>query len=77
MCIDYWYAGIFAAMEGYEKLSLNNPEVETLRAHPLYTKLRSYRAGVYHFREKYFDDAIRDVLTDANSGKWLSDLEWR
>ena len=58
MYVDYWYAGLFAAMEGYEKLSLNDPEVEKLRADPLYTNLRAYRAGVYHFREKYFDDAI-------------------
>jgi hypothetical protein len=45
MYLDYWYAGIFAAMEGYEKLALTDPEVERLRADPLYMKLRAYRAG--------------------------------
>jgi len=49
MYLDYWYAAIFAAVDGYEKLALTDPEVERLRNDPLYTKLRSYRAGVYHF----------------------------
>jgi hypothetical protein len=75
MYIDYWYAGIFAVMEGYEKLALTIPEVEALCENPLYTRLRDYRAGVYHFREKYFDDAIRDLLADPTSGKWLTDLD--
>jgi hypothetical protein len=75
MFVDYWYAGIFAVMEGYEKLGLIVPEVETLCTNPLYQKLRDYRAGVYHFREKYFDDAIRDLLADPSSGKWLTDLD--
>src|SRR5262249_54650776 len=74
MYIDYWYAGIFAVMEGYEKLALIIPEVEALRANPLYAKLRDYRAGVYHFREKYFDDAIRELLAEPTSAKWLTDL---
>src|ERR1700737_1347274 len=71
MYLDYWHAGIFAAIEGYEKLALTDPEVDRLRADPLYTKLRAYRAGTYHFREKYFDDAIRDLLQSANSAAWL------
>lgn len=75
MYVDYWYAGIFAAMEGYDKLALNDPEVERLRADPLYTKLRDYRAGTYHFREKYFDDAIREFLASPNANKWLVDLD--
>ena len=75
MYIDHWYAGIFAAMEGYEKLALSDPEVERLRTDPQYTKLRAYRAGVYHFREKYFDDAIREFLADANSGTWMTSLD--
>jgi hypothetical protein len=75
MYVDYWYAGIFAVMEGYEKLGLTIPEVETLSADPLYKKLRDYRAGVYHFRPKYFDDAIRYLLADPASGKWLTDLD--
>jgi hypothetical protein len=75
MYLDYWYAGIFAVMEGYEKLGHTIAEVETLCADPLYKKLRAYRAGVYHFRPKYFDDAIRDLLADPASGKWLTDLD--
>ena len=75
MYVDYWYAGLFAAMEGYEKLSLNDPEVEKLRADPLYKNLRAYRAGVYHFREKYFDDAIRNLLAHPSSGIWMTNLE--
>lgn len=75
MYLDYWYAGIFAAMEGYEKLGLTDPEVEKLRTDPLYAKLRAYRAGTYHFREKYFDDAIRDLLKTAKSAAWLVNLD--
>jgi hypothetical protein len=75
MFVDYWYAGIFAVMEGYEKLGLTVPEVETLCNDPLYQKLRDYRSGVYHFREKYFDDAIRELLADPTSGKWLTELD--
>jgi hypothetical protein len=30
---------------------------------------------VYHFHPKYFDDAIRDLLADPASGKWLTDLD--
>jgi hypothetical protein len=75
MYIDYWYAGIYAVMEGYEKLALTIPEVEALRENPLFTKLRDYRGGVYHFREKYFDDAIRELPADPASAKWLTDLD--
>jgi hypothetical protein len=75
MYLDYWYAGIFAAMEGYEKLALIDPDVEHLRDDPLYAKLRAYRAGTYHFRETYFDDAIRDLLGAANSATWMVNLD--
>jgi hypothetical protein len=75
MYLDYWYAGIFAAMEGYEKLGLSNTEVERSRADPLYSKLRAYRAGTYHFREKYFDDDIRCFLTEKQSASWLVNLD--
>ena len=75
MYLDYWYAAIFAAVDGYEKLALTDPEVERLRNDPLYTKLRSYRAGAYHFRKKYFDDAIRELLQLPNSATWLVSLD--
>jgi hypothetical protein len=75
MYLDHWYAGIFAAMEGYEKLGLSNTEVERLRADPLYSKLRAYRAGTYHFREKYFDDDIRCFLAEKQSASWLVNLD--
>jgi molybdate transport repressor ModE-like protein len=58
-------------MEGYEKLGLSNTEVERLRADPLYSKLRAYRAGTYHFREKYFHDDIRCFLSEKQSASWL------
>jgi hypothetical protein len=75
MYLDYWYAGIFAAMEGYEKLGLSDTEVERFRADPLYSKLRAYRAGTYHFREKYFDDDIRCFLVEKQSASWLVNLD--
>ncbi len=75
MYLDYWYAGIFAAMEGYENLGLVNPEVEELRSDPLYAKLRAYRAGTYHFREKYFDDDIRTFIADNKSSSWMVNLD--
>jgi hypothetical protein len=75
MYLDYWYAGIFAAMEGYEKLGLTDAEVERLRADPLYSKLRAHRVGTYHFREKYFDDDVRAFLEDEQSARWLSNLD--
>jgi hypothetical protein len=72
---DYWYTGIFAAMEGYEKLALTDPDVEALCRDPLYQKLRDYRVGIYHFREKYFDDAIRSFLEEQNSARWMTRLD--
>jgi hypothetical protein len=30
---------------------------------------------VYHFREKYFDDAIRNLLADPSSGIWMTNRE--
>jgi len=75
MYLDYWYAGIFAAMEGYEKLGLADAHVDGLRADALYTKLRAYRAGTYHFREKYFDDDIRAFLREERSASWLVNID--
>lgn len=75
MYLDYWYAGIFAAMEGYEKLGLTDARVDELRADALYTKLRAYRAGTYHFREKYFDDDIRAFLREKRSASWLVNID--
>lgn len=74
MYLDYWYAGIFAAVQGYEKLALTDLDVERLRPDPLHAKLRAYRAGTYHFREKYFDDPIREFLQSPNSASWLLKL---
>lgn len=76
MYVDYWYAEIFAVMEGYEKLSLTIPEVAALCENPLYTKLRDYRAGVYPFLEKYFDDAIRELLADPPQESGLPTSTW-
>jgi hypothetical protein len=75
MYLDYWYAGIFAVMEGYEKLGLADDDVENLRADPLYSKLRAYRAGTYHFREKYFDDDIRAFIGEKQSASWMVNLD--
>jgi hypothetical protein len=75
MYLDLWYAGIFAAIEGYEKLGLSDVEVERFRADPLYSKLRAYRGGVYHFREKYFDDDVRAFLSEKKSASWLVNLD--
>jgi hypothetical protein len=77
MYLDYWYAGLFAAMEGYEKLALNDPFVEKLRADPLFTKFRAHRMGTYHFREKYFDDSIREFLEAPHSSTWMMTLHMR
>jgi hypothetical protein len=72
---DYWMAGIFAAMEGYEKLGLANPDVEKLRSDPQYSKLRSFRAGIYHFREKYFDEAVHNFFELPGAADWLVKLD--
>jgi hypothetical protein len=53
---NYWVAALFATMEGYEKLELMNADVELLRSDAGYSRLRAFRAGIYHFREKYFDE---------------------
>jgi hypothetical protein len=75
MYLDFWYATLFVTLEGYEKLGLHNTVIENILSSPLQTKLRSYRAGTYHFREKYFDDDIRNFLTDKTSGDWISSLD--
>ena len=75
MYLDFWYSSLFVAIEGYEKLGLQNMEVENLLSSPMQTKLRKYRGGTYYFREKYFDDDIRNFLTDKTSGEWLSSLD--
>jgi Alpha/beta hydrolase family len=58
-----------------EDLAALTAQVEKLRANPLYTKLRAYRARTYHFREKYFDDAIRDFHGSAKSATWMVNLD--
>ena len=75
MCIDYWIAGIFVVVEGYEKLCLSDPEVAKLLASPFQSKLRSYRAGTYHFREKYFDYDIRSFLGSREASAWVESLD--
>jgi hypothetical protein len=75
MCVDYWCAGIFVVVEGYEKLCLSDPLVTKLLTSPFQSKLRNYRAGTYHFREKYFDDDIRSFLGSREALSWVSSLD--
>jgi hypothetical protein len=62
-------------MEGYEKLGLMNADVELLRSDAGYSRLRAFRAGIYHFREKYFDEAVHDFFKLPDAANWLVKLD--
>jgi hypothetical protein len=54
MYVVYWYAGIFAAIEGYEKLALSDPEVEKWRARSSLYETPIISGGSVSFPRKVF-----------------------
>ena len=74
MYFDYWLAGLFVFVEGYEKLGLHDAEVDALLELPTFSVLRAYRGGIYHFREKYWDDDVLALVRDKDAIQWCHKL---
>jgi len=74
MYFDYWVASLNVLVEGYEKLGLHDERVDALLDPSMRSVLRKYRGGIYHFREKYWDDDVLLLFRNKNAVQWCHTL---
>lgn len=70
----YWFETLYVVIEGMQQLGLTNSTLTKLvNDGDNLQKLRRFRNGVYHFQTNYFDNRIKDFLTQSYTD-WASDL---
>lgn len=74
MYFDYWLAALNVVVEGFDKLGLYDDEVEALIRTSTRSTLLKYRSGIYHFREKYWDDDVLSLIRDKDAVEWCHNL---
>ncbi|TET45416.1 hypothetical protein E3J62_07620 [candidate division TA06 bacterium] len=73
--MSYWYGGTYVVIEGWKKLGLSDPIIETLLESPNIEMLKRYRNGVFHFQKDYFDDRFVGFIRDGQkSVEWVRKL---
>ena len=60
--LAYWYAGLYAVVEGWSGLKLTDPTIDELLASPNVDHLRRFRNGAFHYQRDYRDYSDRRFL---------------
>lgn len=72
--MDYWYAGLYILIEGWQELKLSDPAIDALLCSPNVGLLKRYRNGVCHFQRRYFDDRFMDLIYEKSTVAWIRAL---
>ncbi len=77
--MSLWYGCLYVVLEGWEKLKLQDDQIDELRGStdgkPLVELLRRYRNGVFHFQSDYRDDRFIGFWKEgAESASWVRSL---
>ncbi len=73
--MSYWYGGLYVVIEGWKKLGLSDPTIDSALHSPNVDLLRRYRNGVFHFQKKYYDDRFMKFMSDGQDCVlWVRDL---
>lgn len=75
MYMSYWYASLYAVIEGYVDFKLSSPAVdEMLKDQEMVDHLRRFRNGAFHVQADYFSDKFTNLINENNSVEWISKL---
>jgi hypothetical protein len=74
MFMSYWFATLYAVVEGWQEMRLTDPVIDPLLTAPHLDLLRRYRNGVFHFQADYFDRRYSDLTTHGEAIAWVNKL---
>ncbi|MHC4560520.1 MAG: hypothetical protein ACYS80_24840 [Planctomycetota bacterium] len=70
-----WMAMLYVVCEGWSKLGMVAPSVESLLSKDRLQFLRRYRNGVFHFQKTYFDRRFTEFIDQGDAiGDWADNL---
>jgi hypothetical protein len=72
--LSLWCSMLYVLVEGWKKLRLSNPAVDTLLDQDNLELLRRFRNGAFHFQSEYFDGRFVDFLSE-DILIWLARLD--
>lgn len=69
--MSYWYGALYVVIEGYRKLQLRDPEVNSLLKKKRKVQLlKEYRHGVFHFQAEYWDQRFMNFVSEQGTAEW-------
>ena len=69
--MSYWYGGLYAVVEGWRDLRLEDQEIDELLQSPHVDALRLYRNGTFHFQKEYFASKFAGLLSTPGTAEWI------
>lgn len=67
--IAYWFAALYVVVEGWEELSLADPDIDGHLRDPHRAVLRRFRNGVFHFQKDWHDDRFLSFIDDVEGAQ--------
>ena len=73
--LSSWYGLMYVVIEGWIKLDLHDPQIDSLLESAFVDTLRRYRNGVFHYQRNYFDRRFKEFIEGKEkSAKWIREL---
>lgn len=69
-----WYGMLYVVVEGWKRLGLSDPKVDTLLSSHNTELLKHYRNGTFHFHEGLVSPICEKILMAPDQTKWTDDL---
>jgi hypothetical protein len=70
----YWYGSLYAVVEGFQKLQLNDQTIDALLGSPNVNALRRCRNGAFHFRPTYFSARSLKAISTDEFVRWVREV---
>ena len=75
--MSYWLGSLYVVIEGYEKLSISDDEIDLLLADSRKGPLKRFRHGTFHYQADYFSAKLLDPFVNHGSLTWAQSLHDR
>lgn len=69
-----WYGSLSVVVEGWGKLKLSDPTIDTLLESPFVSLLQRFRNGVFHYQPTYHDERFLDFMREEDTPEWVHTL---
>ena len=68
------HSGLYAVIEGYRELQLQDPKIDGLLRSPNVDALRLLRNATFHFQKEFFSPKMMHFIGSADSVPWVRSL---